>query len=121
MASSRRANQEAWRSQGVFAICPETGSCPPKTIAEQSKKKTREPRDDFPLTEQAKEVREPVRADPILDEIHRVREELVKKHGGFEGYMKFVQKLDRAHRARLRKKRKKSGRKSTRTTKALSK
>jgi hypothetical protein len=32
--------------------------------------------------------------DPILEEIRRVREELVKKHGGFDGYFKYVQKLD---------------------------
>jgi hypothetical protein len=38
--------------------------------------------------------------DPILEEIWRVREELVKKHGGFDGYFKYVQKLDRAHRGR---------------------
>ena len=38
--------------------------------------------------------------DPILEEIWRVREELVKKHGGFDGYFKYVQKLDRAHRRR---------------------
>lgn len=39
-------------------------------------------------------------ADEILDEIWRLREELVKKHGGMEGYWKYIQKLDRAHRAR---------------------
>jgi hypothetical protein len=50
-------------------------------------------------------------ADPILDEIWRVREELLKKHGGLEGYFKYVQKVDRAHQARLRKKRKKAPRK----------
>ena len=38
--------------------------------------------------------------DPILEEIWRVREELVKKHGGFDGYFKYVQKLDRAQRKR---------------------
>jgi hypothetical protein len=32
----------------------------------------------------------PARPDPILDEIHRVREELIKKHGGFDGLMKHV-------------------------------
>jgi hypothetical protein len=39
-------------------------------------------------------------ADPILDEIWRVREELIKKHGGLDGYFAYVQKLDRAHRRR---------------------
>ena len=42
-------------------------------------------------------------ADPILDEIWRVRSELVKKHGGIEGYFRHIQKLDRA-RQRKRKK-----------------
>ena len=37
-------------------------------------------------------------ADPILDEIHRVREELIKKHGGVHGYVRYIQKLDRARR-----------------------
>jgi hypothetical protein len=41
-------------------------------------------------------------ADPILDEIWRVREELVRKHGGFDGYFKYLQKLDRAHRQRAK-------------------
>jgi hypothetical protein len=36
--------------------------------------------------------------DPILDEIWRVRQELVKKHGGLEGYLDYIQKLDRARR-----------------------
>ncbi len=39
-------------------------------------------------------------SDPILEEIWRVREELIKKHGGFKGYFKYVQKLDRARRLR---------------------
>ena len=38
--------------------------------------------------------------DPILDEIWRVREELLKKHGGLDGYFRYVKKLERAHRRR---------------------
>jgi hypothetical protein len=41
--------------------------------------------------------------DPILDEIRRVRDELIKEHGGWKGYFRYVQKLDRAHRLRGRK------------------
>jgi hypothetical protein len=41
--------------------------------------------------------------DPILDEIWRVREELLKKHGGLDGYFRYVKKLERAHRRRGRK------------------
>jgi hypothetical protein len=44
-------------------------------------------------------------SDPILDEIARVRQELVKKHGGVDGYFRHIQKLDRARR----KKRAKAG------------
>jgi hypothetical protein len=41
-------------------------------------------------------------ADPILDEIWRVRELLIKEHGGFDGYFAYVQKLDRARRRQQR-------------------
>ncbi len=42
-------------------------------------------------------------ADPILDELWRVREMLLKKHGGFEGFLKYVRKLERAqHRRNVR-------------------
>jgi hypothetical protein len=47
--------------------------------------------------------------DPILDEIARVRQELVKKHGGIDGYFRHVQELDRARRRKQ--KRKKASRK----------
>ena len=43
-------------------------------------------------------------ADPILDEIWRVRAELVKRYGGFKGYWDHFQKLDEARRRRRRKK-----------------
>lgn len=39
-------------------------------------------------------------ADPILDEIWRVRNELIKRHGGLDGYFEHVRKLDRARRQR---------------------
>ncbi len=42
-------------------------------------------------------------SDEMLEEIWRVREELIKKHGGMEGYIKYVQKLERAHARRLKK------------------
>ena len=37
-------------------------------------------------------------SDPNLEEIWRVRQKLIKQHGGIEGYVKHVQKLDRARR-----------------------
>ena len=39
--------------------------------------------------------------DPISEEIARVRQELLKQHGGLEGYFRHVQKLDRTHRKKL--------------------
>ncbi len=38
--------------------------------------------------------------DPVLEEIWRVREMLVKQHGGIAGFLKYVEKLDRARRRR---------------------
>ena len=38
--------------------------------------------------------------DPILEEIWRVREALIKKHGGMDGYFRYVEKLDRERRRR---------------------
>jgi hypothetical protein len=51
-------------------------------------------------------------SDPILNEIARVRQELVKKHGGMEGYIRYVQKLDRARRT----KRKKAGKQKAKSS-----
>lgn len=42
-------------------------------------------------------------ADPILDEIWRVREQLVKDHGGIHAYVKYIQKIERLKRQRRRK------------------
>ena len=43
-----------------------------------------------------------IMADPILEEIWRVRESLVRRHGGVDGYVKYVQRLDRARRQQRR-------------------
>lgn len=40
-------------------------------------------------------------ADAILEEIWRVRENLIKQHGGLDGYFRYIRKLDRARRQRL--------------------
>jgi len=45
-------------------------------------------------------------ADPILEEIWRVRQMLIKRHGGMDGYFQYVQKLDRARRRASRHKNK---------------
>ena len=56
-------------------------------------------------------------ADPILDEIWRVREALIKEHGGLDGYWKYIQKLDRLHRQRKqRAKRAKPSRRKVKNT-----
>ena len=41
-------------------------------------------------------------SDPILEEIWRVRQELIKRHGGLKGYFAYAQKLDLARRRRGR-------------------
>jgi len=41
-------------------------------------------------------------SDPILEEIWRVREQLIQRHGGVKGYFQYVQKLDRLRRQRGR-------------------
>jgi hypothetical protein len=40
--------------------------------------------------------------DPILEEVWRVRQELIKQHGGVAGYFRHVEKIERAHRKRRR-------------------
>jgi hypothetical protein len=45
------------------------------------------------------------RPDAILDEIQRVRQQLLKEHGGLDGLFKYIQKLERAHGARSKRKR----------------
>ncbi len=34
--------------------------------------------------------------DPIVEEVHRVSEMLIKRHGGLRGYIKHLQALDKA-------------------------
>ena len=37
-------------------------------------------------------------SDALLEEIWRVRDELLKKHGGWHGYFQYIQRLERARR-----------------------
>ena len=53
-------------------------------------------------------------ADPFLDEIWRVRAELLRRYGGWDGYFKHIQELDRAHRRRKQQKATKPRRKAAR-------
>lgn len=39
--------------------------------------------------------------DPIVEEIHRVREELLDQYGGFDGYMKHVEELQEELKERI--------------------
>jgi hypothetical protein len=41
-------------------------------------------------------------SDIIVEEVRRVREELIKRHGGIEGYFKYCQAQDRARASRLK-------------------
>lgn len=40
-------------------------------------------------------------SDPLMEEIWRVREQLLIEHGGMEGLLKEVKRLERAHRQQL--------------------
>jgi hypothetical protein len=46
--------------------------------------------------------------DPILEEIERVREQLVKEHGGIDGYIQHIADVDRLRRQKARQKNKKA-------------
>jgi tetratricopeptide (TPR) repeat protein len=50
-------------------------------------------------------------SDPILEEIWRVRQELIKRHGGLDGYFAYVQKLDRARQRSVQESKGKKARK----------
>lgn len=39
--------------------------------------------------------------DPIVKEIHRIREELLEQYGGFDGYMKHIEELQRELKDRI--------------------
>jgi len=55
-------------------------------------------------------------SDPILDELWRVREALIKQHGGLDGYLAYVRSLERARQqTRRRQRRKKRGSKKVKT------
>ena len=41
--------------------------------------------------------------DPIVDEVRRVRDELVKKYGGLDGWIDHLQTLDQARARRTKK------------------
>lgn len=41
-------------------------------------------------------------SDDIVDEVRRVREELIERHGGIDGYFKYCQQQDRARARRLK-------------------
>jgi hypothetical protein len=60
-------------------------------------------------------------SDVIVEEVRRVREELIKRFGGINGYFEHCQSLDRAsagrHKPRKRKKPFRTSRKSPKLTK----
>jgi hypothetical protein len=39
--------------------------------------------------------------DPIVEEIHRTREQLLEQYGGFDGYMKHIAELQQELKDRL--------------------
>lgn len=58
-------------------------------------------------------------SDDIVENIRQVREELIQRHGGIDGYSKHCQTLDRAWAARSKSaRRKEPGRTGRKITKA---
>jgi hypothetical protein len=39
--------------------------------------------------------------DPIVDEIHKIREELLAEHGGMDGYMRHLEDLNLEFKDRI--------------------
>lgn len=39
--------------------------------------------------------------DPIVNEIHKIREELLEQYGGFDGYMKHIEELQQELKDRI--------------------
>jgi hypothetical protein len=39
--------------------------------------------------------------DPIIEEIHRVREQLLEEHGGFDGYLEHLKVLQEELKGRI--------------------
>jgi hypothetical protein len=39
--------------------------------------------------------------DPIVEELHRTREELLEQYGGFDGYLKHIDELQEELRDRI--------------------
>ncbi len=54
--------------------------------------------------------------DPILDEIWRVREELLERYGGLHGLIKHVQAMDRARARKAKARRRKPSKKLVQTS-----
>jgi transcription-repair coupling factor (superfamily II helicase) len=51
--------------------------------------------------------------DPIVDEVRRVREELIQRYGGIDGYFKHLQAMDRARLFKAKQKRQRTAAKTT--------
>ena len=58
--------------------------------------------------------------DPILDEVWRVREELLKRYGGIDGYFRHLQAMDRARARKGRAPRRRPSKKLARTNSTAS-
>lgn len=43
--------------------------------------------------------------DPIVEEVRRVRKELIQQHGGLDGYLKHLQAMDRRRLSQAKAKR----------------
>ncbi len=41
--------------------------------------------------------------DPIVDEVRKIREQLLEKHGGFNGFISYLKKMEEKHKERVAK------------------
>jgi hypothetical protein len=58
--------------------------------------------------------------DVIVDEVRQVREELIKRYGGIEGYFKHCQAQDQARTSRAKSRRRKRPARARRKTTTVS-
>ena len=39
--------------------------------------------------------------DPIVEEVRKIREELLEEHKGFDGFISYLKKMEKLHRKRI--------------------
>ena len=39
--------------------------------------------------------------DPIVEEVRKIREQLLEKHGGFDNFVNYLKKMEKKHKERV--------------------